>query len=295
PFMYYNAFMSKTPGRPLMGTWRYAPFIHWGDTNPRHIREVTDYTPRNVYALTYVEDGQAWLGSRGKPGASGGLPTAVLQSPRAEPLTITPGSTYQRLHFDVVRVPCRRADDSRALIHVDPVPQPSPQEVWGIDLPSRVPEELQLSCHAMLSYCTANWYRDDLSLMQCNTRLGIWITELVCHVVKRHSSPRGWAEAAVASLENIVDQRTRIEQVAAFLGMSRTTFTRRFREEMGVTPREYLARLRLDKACRLLESTNVPIRRVALRCGSRSAKTFALQFKKRLGYTPSEWRRRSRM
>ncbi len=221
---------------------------------------------------------------------------AVFQPPQqALPLTITPGSTYQRLHFDVVRVPCRHTGNTRALTHVDPTPQPLPMEVWGIELPPRVPAELQLSCHSILSYCTANWYRDDLAAMQCNARLAGWIAGLVAHVTNRHSPAGGWAQAAVTRLANIVDQRTRIEQVAEFMGMSRTAFARRFRKEMNTTPREYLARLRLDEACRLLESTNLRIAAVARRCGSRSTKTFALQFKKRLGYTPSEWRLRSRM
>jgi AraC-like DNA-binding protein len=282
---------------PLMATWQYAPLILWGDTNPRHKREATDYVPRHVYALTYVEDGQAWLGSRDPSiDAAGGPPMAVFQPPHnALPLTITPGSTYRRLHFDVVRVPCRHTGNTRALTHVDPIPQPSPMEVWGIEPPPHVPAELQLSCHSMLSYCTANWYRDDVAAMQCNARLTGWIAGLVAHLANRHSSAGGWAQAAVAGLESIVDQRTRIEQVAEFMGLSRNAFTRRFRKEMGTTPREYLARLRLDEACRLLESTNQPIAAVARRCGSRSAKTFALQFKKRLGFTPSEWRRRSRM
>ncbi len=286
--------MTEEMPKPLMGSCRYAPFIHWGDTNPRHLRELTDYTPRHVYALTWVQDGQAWLRTGGgrhkiKP------PLGLFQPPSgATPVTISPGSGYQRLHFDVIRVPCRYAGQTRALTHVDPAPQPSPMEVWGVELPSRVPEELQLSCHAMLSYCTANWYRGDLSAMRCNARLAGWLAELVIHQANPGGSAGSWGEAARSAMRDIVDQPTRIAEVAEFMGMSRNTFTRRFREETGITPRDYLMQQRLEEACRLLESTNMPIAGIARRCGSRSAKTFATQFRKRLGYTPTEWRRRSR-
>jgi transcriptional regulator GlxA family with amidase domain len=95
-------------------------------------------------------------------------------------------------------------------------------------------------------------------------------------------------------LEGIIDQPTRIAEVAEFLGMGRNTFTRRFKDETGITPSDYLQQLRLEKARRLLAGTNIPVYQVARRCGSRSAKTFATQFRKHTGLSPREYRLQSR-
>jgi AraC-like DNA-binding protein len=286
--------MMATETPPLMSSWRYAPLIHWGDTNPLHLREIREYTPRHVYALTWVQDGQAWLGS-GDERRKARPPLGLFQPPSgATPVTISPGSSYQRLHFDVIRVACRYVGDTRALTHVSPAPQPTPLEVWGAEPPARLPRELELSFRAMMSFCTTNWYRDDLSAMQCNARLAEWLAEFIGHLAEPTEQAHTWGETARSALEGIIDQPTRIAEVAEFLGMGRNTFTRRFKDETGMTPSDYLQQLRLEKARRLLAGTNIPVYQVARRCGSRSAKTFATQFRKHTGLSPREYRLQSR-
>lgn len=68
-----------------------------------------------------------------------------------------------------------------------------------------------------------------------------------------------------------------------------------FRAESGVTPVEYLNRLRLQKARHLLESTAEPLESVALDCGFRSYSHFYRMFCRESGMSPIQWRQKSRI
>ncbi|MGH9349981.1 MAG: helix-turn-helix domain-containing protein [Vicinamibacterales bacterium] len=64
---------------------------------------------------------------------------------------------------------------------------------------------------------------------------------------------------------------------------------RLFREEIGVGMREYLARLRLERAARMIRE-GVKVEAVALEVGYRSKKNFYRQFRRRFGTTPALYR-----
>lgn len=64
---------------------------------------------------------------------------------------------------------------------------------------------------------------------------------------------------------------------------------RLFREEIGVSMREYLARMRLERAARMIRD-GVKVEAVALEVGYRSKKNFYRQFRRRFGTTPALYR-----
>lgn len=66
--------------------------------------------------------------------------------------------------------------------------------------------------------------------------------------------------------------------------------SRLFVEVYGRSIREYVAELRLELACRLLNDSKRKIIDVAYESGHRSLAAFNLLFKRRFGMTPSEWR-----
>ncbi len=68
---------------------------------------------------------------------------------------------------------------------------------------------------------------------------------------------------------------------------------RLFRQEIGVGMREYLARLRLDRAAGLIRD-GVKVEAVSLEVGYRSKKNFYRQFRRRFGTTPGLYRAGSR-
>ncbi|HEY0061987.1 MAG TPA: helix-turn-helix domain-containing protein [Telluria sp.] len=74
--------------------------------------------------------------------------------------------------------------------------------------------------------------------------------------------------------------------------MSPRNFARRFAEAMNVAPGQYVQALRVDAARRMLTDGNVPVERVAARCGFASAEAMRLAFKRHLAIAPSQFRAR---
>jgi len=81
-----------------------------------------------------------------------------------------------------------------------------------------------------------------------------------------------------------------IEAAAQVAAMSERNFLRRFKNEMGVTPSDYLLHVRLEMSCKLLASTSLPVDKIARRCGIGSGGRLAKLFRKHLSTTPTEYR-----
>ncbi len=82
-----------------------------------------------------------------------------------------------------------------------------------------------------------------------------------------------------------------LDELAAEAKLSPFHFARMFRQSLGVPPRVYLTRLRLDKACKLLEQTDLPITQIALEVGYSSNQVLARVFLKHMHMSPSDYRR----
>ena len=83
-----------------------------------------------------------------------------------------------------------------------------------------------------------------------------------------------------------------LERLATEAGVSKFHFTRLFRLATGSTPNAFLLQLRMEAACRMLSTTDLPIGDIAVRCGFARAEHFSAAFAKRLGQSPSTYRAR---
>lgn len=81
-----------------------------------------------------------------------------------------------------------------------------------------------------------------------------------------------------------------IAEAAQVAAMSERSFLRRFKSQIGLTPSEYLLRARLDASCLLLVATDLPVDKIARRCGVGSGDGLAKIFRKRLSISPTEYR-----
>ncbi|MFF3487453.1 GlxA family transcriptional regulator [Streptomyces sp. NPDC002701] len=82
-----------------------------------------------------------------------------------------------------------------------------------------------------------------------------------------------------------------LRDMAAQEAMSVRTFTRRFREEAGVSPGQWLTQRRVERARHLLESTDLPIDQVAAESGFGTAQSMRQHLQSTLGVTPTSYRR----
>ena len=67
---------------------------------------------------------------------------------------------------------------------------------------------------------------------------------------------------------------------------------RRFAVATGMSPLEYVHRLRIEEAKQMLETADEPIEVVAAEVGYQDASFFSRLFRRRVGMTPAHYRRR---
>ncbi|MFH8343980.1 GlxA family transcriptional regulator [Streptomyces sp. NPDC018045] len=96
---------------------------------------------------------------------------------------------------------------------------------------------------------------------------------------------------ARALMTRHLDRRLSLKDLAAHCHMSVRTFTRRFRQEAGLSPAEWLASARLQHVRHLLESTDLPVDDIAARAGLGSGTNLRQHMRTALDTTPSAYRR----
>jgi transcriptional regulator GlxA family with amidase domain len=89
--------------------------------------------------------------------------------------------------------------------------------------------------------------------------------------------------------ENL-DADLRVRVLAERAAMSERTFIRKFIEDTGETPAEFVMSARFQEACRLLEETELAPKAVAQRCGFGSAAALRRIFTRRIGVSPAHYR-----
>ena len=112
-----------------------------------------------------------------------------------------------------------------------------------------------------------------------------------------HDHTPGPAPAG-ATLEPVLDwlrgnlaTQLSLDEIAAHAGVSTRTLIRRFREQTGTTPLQWLHRARIRQAQHLLESTEHTVERIGAQVGFASPTAFRDRFKQTTGVSPRSYRR----
>ncbi|MFC8371405.1 GlxA family transcriptional regulator [Streptomyces sp. NPDC057239] len=82
-----------------------------------------------------------------------------------------------------------------------------------------------------------------------------------------------------------------LDELAGHAAMSTRTFARRFREETGLSPGRWLVQQRLRRARQLLETSDLPVERVAHEVGFATATSLRRHLAAEAGVAPSAYRR----
>ena len=101
-----------------------------------------------------------------------------------------------------------------------------------------------------------------------------------------------WAERRCLELMQArLSEDISLDDLAAEAHLSPFHFARMFKQSLGVPPRVHLTRLRLERACELLEKTDLPVTEIAFEVGYSSNQVLARVFLKHRRMSPSEYRR----
>jgi AraC-like DNA-binding protein len=88
-----------------------------------------------------------------------------------------------------------------------------------------------------------------------------------------------------------LDQPLRLADAAREACLSPFHYHRLFSQTFGETPHEFLRRLRIDRAKRLLAREQLPVTEVCFAVGYESLGSFSSLFRTMVGYSPSEYQR----
>jgi transcriptional regulator GlxA family with amidase domain len=95
-------------------------------------------------------------------------------------------------------------------------------------------------------------------------------------------------------LEEHLAEELTLNRIAQQASLSTRTLSRRFREQTGSTPLQWLGRARLRRAQHLLETTDHPVERIGGLVGFGAASTFRDRFARLVGVSPAAYRARFR-
>lgn len=89
---------------------------------------------------------------------------------------------------------------------------------------------------------------------------------------------------------HLSDADISISDMADAAATSRAGLNRKMKTILGITPKDFLREVRIQKACQLLKDKTLPINDVAYTCGFSDSRYFSRTFKAKVGMTPSEYR-----
>ncbi len=96
--------------------------------------------------------------------------------------------------------------------------------------------------------------------------------------------------SALLFIQTHLEQELNLETLASHVGFSPYHFHRIFHETIGEPVKEYIRRLRLEKAAYRLKVSEEAILRIALEAGFKTHESFTRAFQRQFGIVPNEFR-----
>ncbi len=162
-----------------------------------------------------------------------------------------------------------------------------PREGGVLRLQAGIAETLDLGrVHERLGYSIADlvaaaaalrWTLANLEPTRSQERIGASTREAIENV-------EAWMQEHSAG-------QVSLGSLARKAGLSPAHFASRFRERFGFSPVDYFLRLKMRRACHLLDHTSWPVQRVATECGFEDPLYFSRRFHRVMGMPPTDYRK----
>jgi AraC-like DNA-binding protein len=111
------------------------------------------------------------------------------------------------------------------------------------------------------------------------------------HEEKQKNSQMLYVEQAKDYIANNYSYPITVEDVASYVGISRSHLFRSFQTYQQQSPKEYLIDFRIRRARQLLRETTLPVASIAYSVGFENNLYFSKVFKNRMQMSPSEYRK----
>lgn len=97
-------------------------------------------------------------------------------------------------------------------------------------------------------------------------------------------------EIVIDFMKANLHRKLSLDDLARSAILSGSHLWRLLKAETGMSPGQYLQKLRMEMACKLLTTTRMSVKQILLEVGYSDKGLFARHFKKAQGLTPSEYR-----
>ena len=98
-------------------------------------------------------------------------------------------------------------------------------------------------------------------------------------------------EHALQFIQFNYNRNIQISDIADYIGITRSYLFNIFKQNLNLSPKEYLLQYRMDKAKEFLEETTDSIQDIALSVGYNDALAFSKMFRHIVGVSPSQYRK----
>ena len=98
-------------------------------------------------------------------------------------------------------------------------------------------------------------------------------------------------QVAVSYIDNNYERDISLKDIAQYVFLSTSYFTRAFKEEVGISPINYLLKTRIERSKELLKDSTLKISDIALNVGFSNQQRFNDIFKKNVKMTPLKYRK----
>jgi AraC family transcriptional regulator len=114
------------------------------------------------------------------------------------------------------------------------------------------------------------------------------------HSILRSGGLAAWqARRAVEYIEDHLGLKMEVRDMADFVALSPSHFSRAFKQSLGSSPMAYVAARRVERAKLMMTSTRERLTHIALACGFADQSHFTRSFHRIVGMSPALWRRAS--
>ncbi len=111
------------------------------------------------------------------------------------------------------------------------------------------------------------------------------------NIIQAHGGKDIYIKKALQFIESNYSRNMSIEELARHIGLNKNYFSTLFREVLGIPPKEYVIKYRINKACGLLNNEDLTMSEVSRSVGYDDSLGFSKIFKQVKGMSPKTYRK----
>ncbi len=114
--------------------------------------------------------------------------------------------------------------------------------------------------------------------------------ELFTLLLRGEAHPQNYIETALTCIHSEYMNGITVDEIAQRLSLDRTYFSTLFKKQLGISPKQYLLRYRMQLAAKLMRENQSSVTVAAYSVGYSDIFNFSRMFKRHFGVTPSEYK-----